>query len=130
VLAFEILAHDISIAAVTAKPLSQPSLKPVQRLRPVRRAVIYPALGRQIAPHRTAIAPHLRRYPSFPPTQRPQPQHRRDLVRRAHPVPPQPPQPLRYIYRFGHPRHLLFQTEVVQFLMSPVQFYVSPDMRK
>ena len=130
VLAFEILAHDIGIAAMPAKPLAQPCLKPVQPRRPSRRPIVHPTIGRQIAMHRAAIAPHLGRDPSLSPTQRLQPQHRRDLVRRAHLIPPQLLQPLRYIYRFGHPRHLLSQIEVVQFLMSPpVQFYLSPDKR-
>ena len=107
VLAFEILAHDIGIAAVTTKPLGQPVPQSAQLLGPLRRPVAHPAFSRQIAPHRPAIAPYLCCYSSLSPTQRLQPQHRRDFVRRAHLIPPQPLQPLRYIYRFGHARHLL-----------------------
>jgi len=56
VLALEILAHDVGIAAVPAKPRGQPIGKPTKRLRTARRAVAHPTFRRQIASHRAPIA--------------------------------------------------------------------------
>ena len=77
-------ARRLSRCLTTASPLRQPLLQPVELLRPPRGALTHPALGRQIAPHRLPIAPQRCRYPTLAPTQRPQPQHRCDFVRRPH----------------------------------------------
>ena len=81
----QILPHDVGGAAGTARPTNH---EPVQGLRASRPAIADPPLGRQIAPHRPPVAPQRHRNPPLSPTQRLQSQHRRDLVRRAHPVLP------------------------------------------
>jgi hypothetical protein len=106
-LARQVLANDIGIAAVPAKPLGEPVLQPIQGLPTPRRPVARPAPGRDIAPNRHMAAPELGRDPPDAPTQPPQPQHRRDLVRLPHPFPPQLVKPRRTSDQSVHLRDLL-----------------------
>ena len=84
----ELLAHHVGVAPVPPEPLSQPRPVPGQQPRPRRRAVRCPAARGEVAPHGLAVAAQLGRDPSRAPAQSPQPQHRRHLVRRPHPLPP------------------------------------------
>ena len=84
----QVLANHIGIAGMAAKPLGNPVRQTVQLLRPGRRRTRAPITFRQPATHRVARATKLRRNPLRTPTQRLQPQHRRDLIRRLHRIPP------------------------------------------
>jgi hypothetical protein len=68
VLALEVLAHDVSIAAVPVEPLPQPGLEPVQLARPPRRRERPPAARGHVALHRRAAAPELVRQTASSPS--------------------------------------------------------------
>src|SRR5262249_27711223 len=51
-LAIEILAHDVGVATMLAKPLPQPLLQTIELLRPPRRPVAHIAPSRQITANR------------------------------------------------------------------------------
>jgi hypothetical protein len=72
-----------------SEPLRQPFLQASQRSGSLRSAVCYPALRLDIALRCGAATAQLRRNPLRSLTQRLQPQHRCDLVRRTHLVSPQ-----------------------------------------
>src|SRR4051794_30183156 len=126
----KLLAHHIGIPAVSAEAFGQPALKTGQRTRPpYRTAIRHVPARRHIATDRHVAAPKLARDPLDPPTQRLQPQHRRDLVRRPHLV---SPQDLRLRHRLTSAQiHLDPPGSVIQrvhfLLSSGVQFYMSPD---
>ena len=71
-------------------------------------------------------AAQLARGPLDSSAQRLQPQHRRDLLRRLHHLPPRQLFPRMRLHRSFHPTLLV--SERVQFLLSPgLQFHLSPD---
>lgn len=84
----QLLANHISITGMATKPFGDPVGQSVQLLRPRRQCARMPIIFCQPAPHCVARTPKLSRDPLRTPTQRRQPQHRRDLVRRLHHIPP------------------------------------------
>src|SRR5438552_1307721 len=106
-LGFKFLPDDIGVAGMPAKPLRHPLLVPSQCPRPTPAAIRNPAALRQVPADRHVAAPQLTRDPTHAPPLRLQPQHRRHLVRRLHPLPPPQPPPPSRLHRFVHPQTLL-----------------------
>jgi hypothetical protein len=84
----ELLANHIGVAGMPAETLRNPILKPGQRPRPTATAIRYPAARRQISANCHMAAPQFAGDPPHTPSQRLQPQHRCNLVRRLHRLPP------------------------------------------
>jgi len=84
----QLLAHDIGVLGVPAKPLGHPILKSGQHPASVAAAIRQPAALRHVMPNRHVAAAQFARDPLDAPPQPFQPQHRRDLVRRLHHLPP------------------------------------------
>jgi hypothetical protein len=88
VLAQQILAHHIAIAAMPAKALRQPLVEPVEPPLAARLANRHPTARRKIALHRVPAAAELGGNPLRPPAQSVQLHHRRHLVRCQHHLSP------------------------------------------
>jgi hypothetical protein len=122
----KLLAHNIGVAGMAAKTLRQPILEPGRRTPSAATAIGQPTTLRDIMPNRHVAAAQLFRDPLDAPPQPLQAQHRRDLVRRLHHLPPRQIPPRKRLHRFFHPTLLV--SEGLQFPLSPgVQFYLSPD---
>src|ERR1700757_1024490 len=87
---------------MAAKARGQPVLQTRQRSPAATAAIGQPAALRDVMPNRHMAATQLSRDPLNPPTQAPQPQHRRDLVRRLHYLPPRQLPPGKRLQQFFH----------------------------
>src|SRR5215469_18685446 len=87
-LAQQVLADHVAVAAVLPKALRQPFLQTVETPLALRWSNRCPTARPQITSYRIPAAPQLAGYSLAPPTQFVQAHHRRHLVRRQHPFPP------------------------------------------
>ena len=88
VLAHQLLAYHVGIAPVLAETLGEPALKAAQHLGTLRLLVGRPAARSEVSPHGHVAAAKLPRDPPNAPAQSLEPEHRRDLVRLPHLLPP------------------------------------------
>jgi len=84
----QFLTHHIRIATMQPEPLFQPSLMAVEPLLSCRLLERPPAASLDVALHRAPAHAELRRDPPRAPAKLLQPQHRRDLIRLYHHIPP------------------------------------------
>src|SRR5215472_5409134 len=125
-LAQQVLADHVAVAAVLPKALRQPFLQTAETPLTLRWSNRCPTARPQITSYRIPAAPHLAGYPLAPPTQFVQVHHRRHLVRRQHPFPPRIQPPRRALPQH-HSRHSSSFRRGSVLMSSGGQFFMSPD---